>query len=251
MFSRKSLYILLPFIALMMMACQITGIGNININRKTVRGNGTLATEDRSVSGFNQVSLAGFGTVNITQGSEESLSIEAEENLMEYITTEVVGGELRIGFKQDTNVQPTKGIQYHLTVKDLNQVAVSGAADVECTAFKTEKMKMDVSGAGKMVFNGLDVKDLTVNSSGAGTFTLAGTVDTQKVSLSGTGNYQAGDLKSRTASMTVSGAGNGTLWVTDSLNVEISGLGNVSYYGKPSVTKDVSGAGRVKDLGDK
>jgi len=73
----------------------------------------------------------------------------------------------------------------------------------------------------------------------------------QEINLSGFGNYSAGDLKSNTATVSVSGAGNATVWVAQSLNVHISGAGNVNYYGSPQVTQNISGVGNIKSLGNK
>ncbi len=248
MSTRRNLIIALALIVLVMVSCNFS---TSVINRQTVNGNGNLKTESRSVSGFDQVSLSGMGDVYITQGSEEKLSIEAEENLLPYITTEVVGSELRIGFKNNVNVIPHKGIRFDLTLKNLKSLAVSGAANVNSDALKSDSLNLNVSGAGKVTFKGLALNSLDVNSSGAGAFSLAGTATQQNVTISGTGNYDARDLKSTTASMTVSGAGNSTLWVTDRLNVHISGLGKVDYYGSPSVTQEISGAGKVNSLGNK
>ncbi len=251
MFTRKSYLMVLPLILIIVMACGISPSFITNVtNRETVRGSGSVSTEDRAVSGFNKVSLSGAGDVVITQGNDEALTIEAEENLLPYITTEVVGSELRIGYKDNVNVVPTKGIHFNLSVKDLNAISVAGAANVTTDAFKTDSLRLEVSGAGKVNMKGLDLSSLNVTSSGAGDFTLAGSTNSQTVTLSGAGTYRAGDLKSSSATITVTGAGNGTLWATDNLDVTISGLGKVEYYGSPSVNQQISGAGNVSGLGE-
>lgn len=248
MSTRKTIVLILAVIALVTMSCSFT---NSALTRQTIRGSGTSATENRDVSGFDQVSLSGMGDVNIVQGNEEKLTVEADDNIIPYITTEVVNGELRIGFKPNVNVIPHEAIRFDLTLKNLKNLSVSGAANVVSTALKSDTLSFSVSGAGKIDMKGLDLQSLTVNSSGAGTFTLAGSTNTQKITISGTGNYQAGDLKSNTANITVSGAGNSTLWTTNDLTVHISGLGKVDYYGKPNLSKEISGAGNVSSLGDK
>jgi hypothetical protein len=47
----------------------------------------------------------------------------------------------------------------------------------------------------------------------------------------------------------VSGSGNVTTWVTDSLDARISGMGTISYYGSPQVAFNQSGSGMLKSLG--
>jgi hypothetical protein len=69
--------------------------------------------------------------------------------------------------------------------------------------------------------------------------------------MSGLGNYNAGDLESADATVTLTGAGSATVWAEHTLNVKISGAGNVSYYGSPQVSQSISGAGAVNSLGSK
>ena len=53
-------------------------------------------TEDRHLSGFNAVDLAGSFDVYITQGSTESVKVEAPDEVIDHIITEVNGGVLKI-----------------------------------------------------------------------------------------------------------------------------------------------------------
>ncbi|OGO16907.1 MAG: hypothetical protein A2Z14_01960 [Chloroflexi bacterium RBG_16_48_8] len=61
----------------------------ISCDIQTIQGSRNIITEARDVGGFNRIELEGMGKVILTQGEEESLTIEADDNLMEYITTEV------------------------------------------------------------------------------------------------------------------------------------------------------------------
>jgi hypothetical protein len=76
--------------------------------------------------------------------------------------------------------------------------------------------------------------------------TLAGTVDSQAVTIRGTGDYNGENLQSATAEVTIDVAGDAVLRVRDRLNATVSGFGSVEYIGNPHVTKDVSGVGSVE-----
>lgn len=245
MTNRKSFLFILPLIAMVIMAC------NFGINIQAVRGSGNLKTEERSVSGFDRISLSGMGDLNIVQGDEEALTIEAEDNLLQYITTEVRDSELQIGIKDGANILPTRSIRFELRVKDLTAVSVSGAGNLKMDALRAENLNLTVSGAGNVDIKNLDVTDINVKSSGTGNFNLAGKTQTQNITISGAGNYRAADLESNSADLSVSGAGNSTLWVKEKLTVKISGFGRVEYYGDPTVTQDITGGGSVKSLGSK
>ena len=96
-----------------------------------------------------------------------------------------------------------------------------------------------------------DSKTFAINVSGAGNLTTSGQLDRQKIVLSGAGNYNGEDLKSKTADVTITGLGKVVIWATDTLDVTISGTGGVDYYGNPQVSQQISGLGRLNSKGIK
>lgn len=228
------------------------GCGNFAFN--VTRGSGNVITETRTVSGFTSVVLAGVGELNLTQGETEGLTIQAEDNLLPFITTEVNNGVLTIGLKSginDTSVVPTKPIQYQLQFKNLDSIQLAGAGNISSPALKAENLRLGASGAGSLNLNQMDVKQLNVTLSGAGSVKLTGQSETQTVTLTGLGSYNAGDFKSTSATVTITGAGSATVWAQESLTVQVSGAGSVSYYGDPKLTQTISGLGSLKKLGAK
>ena len=232
---------LLVIVVLLLSGCVITA----------ARGSGNVVTEVREVSGFDGVALSGIGKVIITQGDEESLTIETDDNLMRYIESEVRNGTLELAIAEDTIPVPSRSITYRVSVIDLTALDSSGVGSFEVDALSTDRLKITLSGAGDIGLDSLNAANLEIKASGAGNIKVAGAVDTQELDLSGVGGYTAYDLESRTAAVRISGAGNAVVWVLDTLDVEISGAGNVVYYGNPTVTQDISGAGRVASQGDK
>src|SRR5262245_33803264 len=89
---------------------------DINFNNG-IQGSGKRVSEPRNVSGFREVVLKGSGNLNIEVTGTESLTIEADDNLLPYLTSDVSGNRLTLGTKDNTNVSPSKEITYTLTVK--------------------------------------------------------------------------------------------------------------------------------------
>ena len=87
-----------------------------------VRGSGDLVTEERDVSGFDELHFSGMGSLIIEQGDEESLIIEADDNIIDLIETDVRGGDLDIKFRRGFNVVPTAKMKFYLTVIDLDRI---------------------------------------------------------------------------------------------------------------------------------
>jgi len=185
-----------------------------------------MKSEPRDVSGFGEVELRGVGNLSIEQTGSESLSVEADEDVLPKFSTEVENKRLIIGPEPNSTINTTKPINYKLTVKDLNALEVSGSGNVEA--------------------EGIDTDELAVHISGTGEVEIRGIADSQEVDLSGSGDYKAEDLESKEAKVDVSGSGSATVNVSDQLEAEVSGSGSVEYIGDPTINQDVSGAGEVR-----
>ncbi len=246
--NRISILIIITILVLSSLACSVN-IGNWGF--RTVKGSGDVTSEEREVSSFSELEFSGVGDVYIELGDVEALRIEAEDNLLEYIETEVRGDKLEIGIRDRVNLQPEEPINFYLTVKTLDSIAVSGLGDIEAPAFEATRFSVDISGAGDVTLQDLTADKLVVSISGLGNLVVEdGTVGEQDVDISGAGDYEARDLESAEADVQLSGLGSATIWVTDYLNVEISGAGSVRYAGDPSVESSVSGLGDVEKLDD-
>ncbi|MDD5621737.1 MAG: DUF2807 domain-containing protein [Actinomycetota bacterium] len=212
-----------------------------------VRGSGNIATEERDVSDFHKIHLSGIGNLIITQGEEESLTIEADDNIIPIIETDVFGERLNIGFKKGYTFTPSAAVKFYLTVVDLDEISLSGSGNIDCDDLRTEALQFDVSGAGDLDFD-IEAERVEVVVSGAGNIILSGKVDSQKIEINGAGKYDGEDLESRECAIKVSGAGSATVNVSELLDVEINGVGNVYYAGNPSVKQDISGLGKIKSI---
>ncbi len=235
-----------------LMALIILSLSGCTINMVT--GSGKLVTSNRPVSGFTSLLFAGIGDVTIIQGATESLKIEAEDNIMDKIVTTVKSGQLYIGFERENwqdLVNPTKGIKFTLTVKNLNSIELSGAGSITAPSFKADKLTIQVGGGGGINLAKLEAASITVNMSGAGNVELKGKVTDLSATLSGVGNFACGDLQVVNAKVNVTGAGGSTIWARDNLNVSITGAGSVGYYGTPKLIKTVTGLGVLNELGAK
>jgi hypothetical protein len=199
------------------------------------------------------VVFSGIGELNLVQDGSESLVIEAEDNLLPLLESEVRDGVLYLGIKENANIRPTKPVIYNLSVAELDTVESSGAGSIQAGDLQAQTLDLELSGLGSISTGEIQADQLAVMISGAGSVQAAGgSVVDLKAAISGAGSLQAGDLQAETANLDLSGAGSATIWVTGSLDVVISGVGSVSYYGEPaSISEESSGVGTVKALGAK
>ena len=216
-----------------------------------------MGLENRDVSGFHSVVLREFGELILSQGDRESLSIEADDEILPKIITEVNDGVLQIGIGRSwldrvteaiSSTVSSQPIRFRLQVCDLKELIVRGAALVKASRIETDHLSLVLRGAGRVEIGNLTARSLSVRLPGAGEITIAGSVVDQDVEIRGVGSYTAPRLACRTGSIVLAGAGKALLRAEDKLNIVLRGIGSVDYYGRPEISKSVSGLGTVSAL---
>jgi hypothetical protein len=216
-------------------------------------GSGNVVTETRDVSDFRAIEVGYPAQVLVTQGGKESLKIEAEDNLLPGLKTQVKNGVLEIFYKTENgkHVNPRKPVKITIVVKDLADVEFSSAGELTLEGLKTNRLDLSLSGAGNLKLDKVLIQDLKVNLSGAGSMSASGSANNLELHISGFGDFKGAELHDKDARVDISGAGSATLWVDDQLTAEVSGAGSVNFYGSASVNQHINGVGSVKHLGNK
>jgi hypothetical protein len=212
---------------------------------------GVVITELRDVKDFNEVSLRGFGDLIIQQGDQEELVVEAEESLLPNIITEVRDHRLTIEYRSPSGLDISRRpIVYHLTMREIQAVDISGSGSLEAENIKALVLNMGVSGSGRVQIDGLEAVKVVMHISGTAKVELTGNAPEQEIYVSGSGHVQAWGLNSSDVKVSVSGSAGVTVRADKTLDVNISGVGTVEYFGDPQVTKHISGIGVLHNLGE-
>ena len=198
---------------------------NFKFSFGSEQGSGNIAKEKREVSGFKQIDVSNSIQVEITAQKDFSVEVEADDNLLPLIKTEVRNGVLRIKSEGRFNTK--------------NPVIVRvSAPNIE---------DLDVSGASKVNLTNLSNEDLQIHSSGASKIKVEGTTVNLEIETSGASKIDAENLKAENVSVDASGASNVNVAVSNELKVDASGASNISYSGTPTnLEKKTSGASNVK-----
>jgi hypothetical protein len=214
--------------------------------QKTIRGSGKVIEESREVSGFNRVDMAAIGTLRLKQGNQEGLRIKVEDNLLRYFETRVVDGTLVIDIKKIDRLYPTQPVEFDLWVKELREIRLSGAANIQAPNLEAGQFSVTVTGAGDVEMSDFQAKRLQVWMAGAGNVIMSGWVEEQDITMKGKSGYKARNLISTRAEIFINGVGNAELQVRDALHAEIVGIGAIRYRGNPrKVEKSVTGMGTI------
>jgi carbon monoxide dehydrogenase subunit G len=211
----------------------LVGIAGCSVNLISLadtartKGSGKKATENRNVPAFRRIALEGSGTLEVTVGDPQKVTLDFDDNLLSRVTTTVKNDTLIIGMKKGS-YSSQLGLKVTVAVPALDGVEIDGSGSANVVNVKADHFDVEVSGSGGIA--------------------ASGSADKVKVDISGSGRVELKDLRARDATVDVSGSGHLTVNATDSLGVDISGSGNVGYVGSPRIKKDVSGSGSVHPL---
>jgi hypothetical protein len=211
-----------------------------------VRGSGKIITQHRSVADFSRINALGAFVIDVTQASVPAVTVEADDNIVPLIGTDVKHGELKVTLHAKNGINVRKSPRIHIRVPSLDAISATGACSMHIDKLHCDQLKVDLTGACHADI-GLDVKQVNVGISGACSCTLSGTTTSQFVSVEGASSYKATALKSEACEIEVDGASSAKVHVTRSLHGSASGTSILKYSGHPaSVDVNASGLGQVK-----
>lgn len=212
-----------------------------------VRGSGPVVSEDRSVATYDEVDLSIPADIYISQGNNERITIEAQENILDVIETDVNNHKLKLRFSNGVSVRRFDPIKVYITTRDITEVSVSGAGNIYNDGpLVTDVLNIRVSGSGNIELDDIDSPIVDTRISGSGKVYLSGFCDEQYLQVSGSGDIYGFDLESSDTEVEISGSGKAEVRVEHYLKARISGSGKVFYKGNPNhVDSKISGSGGV------
>ena len=223
----------------------ISGFSSCIFNFSGIKGDGNIKKETRAVSAFSEIEVSGMYQVYLTQGKTNSLVIEGDENLMQYIITKNDNNKLIIETKKSLN--PTGDIKIYLTFTSLESIDLSGACEVIGEGrLKFDKIEFEGSGASEFT---LDMKAGLVefDLSGASEIHLKGKANKVLIDGSGAIKISAFDFVINDCEVDLSGASEASLNVTNTLSIDVSGAATIAYKGGAKIIKQsTSGASSIK-----
>ncbi|MEO6523348.1 MAG: head GIN domain-containing protein [Mucilaginibacter sp.] len=233
------------FLAVAVSSYALIGLSACNV--ACTNGSGKMVTETRKVTGFDKIDISGGFDVVIKQDTAESLSITADDNLMEAIKSEVSDGNLKV--KTKGSICNSGKLVLNISLRDLSKIETSGAVNVTSNGkITTKKLVIGTSGAAKITLD-LSADNLFTNGSGSTELNLTGQASSHLVNFSGSGTLNALDFVVAKYTIESSGATHCKINVLNELNVSSSGVSDVEYRGNPAkIHEDKSGALTLKKI---
>jgi len=226
-------------------------VGPVGNAEEGIPGSGTITSEQREVTEFEELVFRSEGTVVLTQTTAPSLTIEADDNLHQYLTVDVSDGVMVIATTPDTDIAPSESIVFRVGVTNPAGIELAGAGSITADTLEVGAIGIVLSGTGEIFVDWLRADDLTIEHNGVGDIRIIGEAGHQIVNVSGVGAYDGAGLMCSRATVDVSGTIEATIHVTDELSVVASESGTLAYHGSPQIEQDVTGLAEVTSLGDK
>ena len=215
---------------------------------KSIKGNGNMATVTRTTNSYDAIKCAGSMDFILVSGTEGNITIEGEDNLLEYIITEVKDNVLKVSVQKGKNLKSSKNKTIKITIpfKDISKIALAGSGDLwNKDVINATSLNVALAGSGDVV---LDVKTTSVEGSvaGSGDLTLKGSTNNLKAKVAGSGDFHGFDLQANNTIVSVAGSGDAKVVSNESIKARVAGTGDIKYKGNPE-KKDtkVAGSGSI------
>jgi len=220
-------------LALIMMLCT-----NHEIISQSVRGNEEVVIQEREISAFRGIIATGGFELYLEQGDSPKVVVEADENLHNYIITEVRNEMLDI--KVEADVRKSKALKVFVTLVDIDHLIAIGAVNIKSdVTINLNSLQVFISGisAIKLV---VSAKELEIEVTDAAYAYLSGNVNIFNFRVNDEAELDAFSLIANTCDAKVSGTCEAKIYVLDEFKMRVTGESNLYYKGDPLITDRIS-----------
>ena len=212
---------------------------------KRIQGEGPYLTRDIELPPIKGIVIRNSADVVLSQGNRQRMTVEAQENIIDNLRTEVSSGILYISNRKP--VWRTRPVRIKLRIEDLTDVRVSGSGDIVSDGRfdDLDDLEVIISGSGDIKLD-VEADNIYARIGGSGSITLKGDARSGDFRINGSGSIYANELETKRGSARISGSGGIHLFATSHLNARISGSGDIIYRGDPEVDSSISGSGNIR-----
>jgi hypothetical protein len=210
-----------------------------------VEGNGRLVSDARDTPEFTRIAVGGGLHVEATIGPQR-VELTIDENLLRYVDTVVVDGELRVETRDGYNLDPSDGAGVVIASPVLTGVGLSGGCQGSAEVSPSEHQVFKLSGASELTVPNVDAQFLDVELSGSSDLNLTGHTEELDAHESGTSSLES-QVTAATVTIEMSGASDTKLHASQSVTGHLSGASHLVVSGSPTMREiETSGLSWVR-----
>ncbi len=220
---------------------------NFDVNFNSgVRGDGNVQTEKRNITeSFSTIKATEGLDVYLTQSDNESIIVEADENLHSLIKTEIVDGVLKI--HTSSNIGRATSKKVLVSFKDISKIISTSGSDVYSTnTIKTDHLELNSTSGSDMK---LEVNTATINckATSGSDMRLSGKTDKLIAEATSGSDIKASNLVAQSSKVKATSGADITVNTAKELTAKATSGGDIKYYGNPEkVEKNKNSSGSIQ-----
>ncbi len=190
----------------------------------SVKGSGITTTEDRTAGYISNIDVTGDFIININCGKQDSIKVEAEDNILPLIVTKVEDENLTITTKKD----------------------ITALREIRITVNLHSLKELDSDGKSKIKVKDLHTDELDVSANEEGVIELEGKVDELNITIDDEAKVLAKSVITKRTYVSIYGDGKAEVNARKYLDARVKGKGVIDYWGDPEeISIKASGGGAV------
>jgi len=207
-----------------------------------ISGNGNIETQERNIpDNFTGIHVSQGIDVYLMSNNTTKLSVEADENIIDLLMTEVDNGTLKIYFEK--NVWRAKTRKVYLSVSTLSSIVTTSGASVKFeNSLKADKLSLRAT-SGSDIYAHVEVTDLSSATTSGADIKISGFAKNFDASATSGSDIKASDLKADYVTARVTSGADIKVYAVKEINAKATSGGDVRYKGNPKVVNKTKNSG--------
>ncbi len=201
-------------------------LATVGCNTERITGSGTIITETRAVSDFSEVEADDALDLVITEGTEHSLIIEADDNVVDRVQTSISGKRVKIEMEGINVSYNNTSIRVFIEMPALNVIKLNDASEANVSGFS-------------------NMGELEINLNDASELKLVGEAVLLTANIKDASQVNAFDFTAQTCIVDLKDASDLDIYCTDLIEGTLKDASTLRYQGNPVITATTSDASDI------
>ena len=160
--------------------------------RRCIEGDGYYVVQSRHVSGdIYGVELDGSFNVYVTKDSVQSIEVDADSNLLPYISTRLRNQGILLIDSEKECMKPDRSINIYVSTPYLNSITLDGSGNIDVDSIDALEGIINLNGSGTIYLYAAVCDEFIINMDGSGVITVNDIVsDNCEVNHFGSGDIE-------------------------------------------------------------
>ena len=210
------------------------------------RGSGNIVSEKRNTGVFSEIKVSSSLEVDVQQGAETSVVVEADDNIIKFIETDVENGVLKIKLKNNHGISNAT-TKVHVTSSVYSGFSASSSSSITSKNIiaNSTKINLKASSSSNIEIE-LDAPFVDIDASSSANITASGKAKNVKIDASSSSKIIANGLKAEIVDAKASSSSDIHLFASVSLKAKASSSAEIFYTGGVTmVDKSENSSGTV------